>query len=162
MTIEDRRIVRYRNGVYMFVPPCGSWLHIRSPESARYMANVVGLENVTVNYTMAADMYLSFVEKVAPSCGRIPCSICIGSWRLHVSLEDEGNPDKGIKMTPVFRITGPPGPKETVRRATVMDQSLLQSPMPYLCLTSALLMPYALLNLPNYYVSIIYHTSPWV
>ena len=71
MAIEDRRIVRYRNGVYMFVPPCGSWLHIRSPESARYMANMVGLENVTINYTMAADMYLSFAEKVAPSCRRV-------------------------------------------------------------------------------------------
>ena len=82
MAIEDRRIVRYRN----VVPPCGSWLHICSPESARYMANAVGLENVTVDYVTMADMYLLFTEKVAPSCGLVPRSVCVGSWRLQVSL----------------------------------------------------------------------------
>ena len=118
MALEDRRIVRHRNGVYVFVPPCGSWLHMRSPESARYIANVVGMENVTVNYMVAADMYLSFAEKVAPSCGRIPRSVCIGSWRLQVSLEDENKPNKGIRMIPVFMITGAPSVRETAKRAT--------------------------------------------
>ena len=68
-----------------------------------------------------------------------------------------------LRMCLVCRVRHPGDPKQSyVPTHIVMDQSLLQSPMPYLCLTSALLMPYALLNLPNYYVSVIYHTSPWV
>jgi len=118
MALEDRRIVKYMNGVYMFVPPCGSWLHVRSVESAKYLASAVGLDNVSVNFMTATEMYSAFAEKVAPSCGTVPRSVCIGTWRLHVTLEDSSAPEAGIKMAPVFMITGRPSVNEVAKRVT--------------------------------------------
>ena len=80
LVLEKGRVARYRNGVYMFVPQCGNWVHTRSYEAGRYIANLLDMRNVTVNYMMAVDMYISYAEMIALSCNPMPRSICISTW----------------------------------------------------------------------------------
>lgn len=116
LVLEDGRAVRYRNGVYMFVPQCASWVHVRSPEAAKYLANMLDLSNVSVNYIGATQTYASYAELLARPCRPVPPSVCISSWRFHVTLKEVGGSKETGKLyfRPVFRIIDEPQARKRV------------------------------------------------
>ena len=132
LVLQDGRAVRYRNGVYMFVPQCASWLHIRSPEAAKYLASMLDLSNVSVNYTAATQTYASYVELIAKPCRAVPQSVCISSWRFHVTINKNttsGNPDT-LSFRPVYRIIDEPQARKRVTSLVISPVRISLVPGP--------------------------------
>lgn len=77
--------------VYIFLTTINRWSIICSKQSTVFLNNLMGIENATVKYGDALEPYIEFLEMEAADkvATRIPQSICIGTWRLHVRL-DEG------------------------------------------------------------------------
>lgn len=88
MALVKMEIVRYNHSVYVFIPAEGKWVMARSVVAARYLADVLGLPNVSVNYPAAVAPYLDYVAKVARHISDLPLSVCIGTWRLGVGIEE--------------------------------------------------------------------------
>ena len=118
LVLEKGRMARYRNGLCMFVPQCGSWVHTRSYEAGRYIANLLDMRNVTVNYMVAVDMYISYADMIALSCNPMPRSVCISTWRSMVSFLDPSDHSKGIRLSPVHRVVRFEGQKVPLKRST--------------------------------------------
>lgn len=81
------RIVRYNQSVYVFIPAEGKWTMARSVTAARFLANELGFFNVTVNYMAVVEPYWDYVTRVAKDIKHMPQSVCIGTWRLTVTVE---------------------------------------------------------------------------
>jgi len=118
LVLNKGRVARYRNGVYMFVPQCGSWVHTRSYEAGRYIADLLEMRNVTVNYMTAVDMYISYAEMIALGCNCMPRSLCISSWRSMVSFIDPKDHSKGISLSPVHKVVKFEGGRNPLKRST--------------------------------------------
>lgn len=77
----------YLGATYIFVPTLLKWLHSRTEEATRYLANTLELESVSVNYRLAVSPFLTFIDQRARNIPalRYP-SVCIGCWRLGMTV----------------------------------------------------------------------------
>jgi hypothetical protein len=73
------------------VPSLGSWVNIRTSAGTRRLADALSMSNVTVNFYTAVDPHIHTMEKIAPSIEDIPPSICIGTYRLVVHIDDSND-----------------------------------------------------------------------
>jgi hypothetical protein len=58
--------VSYNVAVYIYVPSMGCWMLSRSPVAVRTIADVLGMENVTVNFAASTEPFMTFLERLAP------------------------------------------------------------------------------------------------
>lgn len=79
--------IRYDGTCYMFIPSLGTWWHCRSSPACRYLAEMLGMDNVSVNFGIAVDPYLSIVESHSMTTKEITRSVCIGTFRMFVQLD---------------------------------------------------------------------------
>ncbi|SPC66834.1 uncharacterized protein UHOD_11439 [Ustilago sp. UG-2017b] len=101
MALVDMRIVSYNQSVYVFIPVEGKWTMAQSVTGARFLANELGFSNVNVNYMAALEPYWGYVTRVAKDIKHMPQSVCIGTWRLTVTVERAVVRDLGdLRATP--------------------------------------------------------------
>ncbi|KAH9806639.1 hypothetical protein DFH28DRAFT_398045 [Melampsora americana] len=89
LTCEDNMVVTYERATYVFVPSSGCWCHVRSTEACRYLAEHLEMKNVSVNFYQAVEPFVTTLESIAPSISDFKPSICLGTFRLGVELNDE-------------------------------------------------------------------------
>lgn len=107
LATTKNRVATYANGTYIYVPRMGYWTHIRSQNAMKYIAELMELKYVSVNFDIAADPYVSFLESIAKPCNLFPRSICIGTWRLAISLGSTF-----MKLNAISGVAGNYSPRE--------------------------------------------------
>ena len=51
--VQSRLIYRINTGMYIYIPPSNGWMPLVSKSALRYLADMVGASNVSVNYDTA-------------------------------------------------------------------------------------------------------------
>ena len=64
LTKGIKKIIRYANAVYIYVPRLAYWVNLRSSESCKYLSEFLGKDNVSVNFDQAIKPYLRFLETI--------------------------------------------------------------------------------------------------
>lgn len=98
----DYKLVAYSGGntyIYLFASNC--WEPFISPEAQIQICGIIGVDNVSVNYYTASMPYFNYLEKHATRSSSIPTSVCIGTWRMAVSLNEE---TQELRLTKVNNI----------------------------------------------------------
>lgn len=79
--------VRY-DATYVYCPDNSYWLPLRSPEGTKYLLSTLGITNVTVNYSVAADPYIKIIEDNALTVHVPPNTVCIGRSRFKFTVSN--------------------------------------------------------------------------
>ena len=86
----DYGLVAYFHGTtYMYLSASNSWSVLISAEAQVQLCSIVGSENASVNYLAACIPYIPYLEKHALRTSSIPTSVCIGTWRMSIFLNEE-------------------------------------------------------------------------
>lgn len=94
LALVERKMVSYGGVPYVFVPTAGCWYNLRSNVAGRFLCDMLGFENVTVNYYAAIEPYLDVIQYQLYSPREIPQSFCVGTWRLEVSKSYKNSCDE--------------------------------------------------------------------
>lgn len=77
--------VKTRGTLYIFMGASNCWGTLAVEEAQRQINDIVGNENVSVNYLPAVKPYAPYLTKSAFRIGSIPTSICIGTYRFSLT-----------------------------------------------------------------------------
>lgn len=119
LATSKNRITRFANGTYIFVPRLGHWTHIRSQNAMKYVAEIMDLKYVSVNFDVATDPYVSFLENIARPCNLFPKSVCMGTWRLAISMASNF-----MKLNPVSGIAGDYKPRDPMFNSRISGMTI--------------------------------------
>ena len=86
----DHGLVQYSHGnTYLYLTSSNSWSVFVAAEAQVQLCSLVGSENASVNYLAACIPYIGYLEKHALRTTSIPTSICIGTWRMSIFLNEQ-------------------------------------------------------------------------
>jgi len=66
----------------------------------------------------ATETYAEYAESIAKGTLVVPRSVCIGSWRCEMVPMRKGDWSRGIRLVPVYKITGHPSDTMKAKRTT--------------------------------------------
>ncbi|KAJ3021557.1 UNVERIFIED_CONTAM: hypothetical protein HDU68_009575 [Siphonaria sp. JEL0065] len=72
----------------VYVLPACLWMPLRSPDACKYLASILGYENVSVNFVTAVSPWFTFIEQAALKRKEPTLSVNIGKIRFSVSTQD--------------------------------------------------------------------------
>jgi hypothetical protein len=87
--LVDKGLVIYYDGnTYIFLTGSNVWATFVSAEAQTEICAIVGSDNVSVNYLPASEPFIDYLESHANRIAAIPTSICVGTRRKTISLEE--------------------------------------------------------------------------
>lgn len=87
--INKGLVVYYDGNTYIFLTGSNTWATFVSSEAQTQICTIVGSDNVSVNYLPASEPFIDYLESHANRVSAVPVSICIGSQRKILSIEDD-------------------------------------------------------------------------
>lgn len=82
-------VIQSKGNVYIFLGASNSWAVLAAPEAQKQICDITGSDNVSVSYLGAATPYIPYLNKVASRVSALPVSICIGTRRLSITVDNE-------------------------------------------------------------------------
>lgn len=86
--VDKGLVVYYDGNTYIFLTGSNVWATFVSSEAQTEICAIVGSDNVSVNYLPASEPFIDYLESHANRVSAIPTSICVGTRRKVISLEN--------------------------------------------------------------------------
>jgi hypothetical protein len=90
-SLTDRGMCSMYNGrMYIYLPNGNWWAPVQDAAALKVVCNAAGYDNVSVNYAMAAECFMTLLNRCAilNEVRVVPKSICVGIRRLAISVSD--------------------------------------------------------------------------
>ena len=87
--IDKGLVIYYDGNTYIFLTGSNVWATFVSSEAQTQICAIVGSDNVSVNYLPASEPFIDYLESHANRISAIPVSICVGTRRKVLSLDDD-------------------------------------------------------------------------
>lgn len=88
LLVKYNLVVQTKGTTYIYLTASNQWASLATTEAQKQICDIVGYENVSVNYLPAALPYFSYITKVSTRIASIPVSVCIGTRRLCVYMNE--------------------------------------------------------------------------
>ena len=76
--------------IYVYQEASNFWNTLAGHEVQIQINSITGATNATTNYGTASSPYANYIRKHSGRAHSIPCSVCIGTRRLSISLTSDG------------------------------------------------------------------------
>lgn len=86
--VDKGLVVYYDGNTYIFLTGSNVWATFVSSEAQTEICAIVGSDNVSVNYLPASEPFIDYLESHANRISAIPVSICVGTRRKVVSIDE--------------------------------------------------------------------------
>lgn len=99
-------LCRIYNGEYMFVDTSNYWCNLASIEAMGRINELVGILNATVNIDKSIRQFHKYIiKRCNVNVGKsIPTSVCIGTERLEIEVDEDGETIRFMESRPLIQI----------------------------------------------------------